>query len=77
MAKLISAIEFGAGYKGYTLKNVATLMGVQEPTYYARKNDPMTFRLLELVRLSKKLNLTITIKNGKINAVADAMFEEE
>lgn len=71
MQQLIAMMEYRGRRLGYKNEDIALIMHITEPTYYRRKREPKEFKVNELLRLCKKLNITITITpDGKVRAEA-------
>lgn len=67
--QLVTMIDYKRQRKGYTVDELAKLLGVKRNTYYVRKRNPEGFTLLQLQIAAKKLEIAITISpDGTVKA---------
>lgn len=68
-AQLVTMIDYRRQRKGYTVEELARLLGVERNTYYVRKRKPEGYTLSQLQIAAKKLDITVVISpDGTVTA---------
>lgn len=67
--QLVTMIDYRRQRKGYTVEQLAKLLGIERNAYYVRKRDPGRYTLLQLQIAAKKLEIEIKISpDGTVKA---------